>query len=121
MPENDKPRRPKSPAWMEHARQFYGAAFEVNDAAELSGAIRDFAELSDAEQRFTLAHLLYLNLQAQTQGARLLRELRDTLDEVADDVRDGVDGLGDEEEDGGDDEAAEPDIQAAAQTPPVQA
>lgn len=97
----------RQPAWMEAARQFYGSAFEVKDPAELSSAMHDFTDLSDAEQRFALAHLLYLNLQAQAQGTRLLRELRDTLDEVADDVHDCVDDLGAEIEGSTENEAAE--------------
>lgn len=125
MPETDKPARPKPPAWMEKANLFYGSAFDLNDKDALASAIRDFAELSDAEQRFMLAHLLYLNLQAQASQVRLLRDQRDTLDELSADVGEGLDLLAEEpgEEEGGgepDEEADEPEAAPpAAQVSPA--
>lgn len=125
MPETDKPARPKPPAWMEKANLFYGSAFDLSDKDGLASAIHDFAELSDAEQRFMLAHLLYLNLQAQASQVRLLRDQRDTLDELSADVGEGLDLLADEQvegEGGGepDEEADEPEAAPlAAQVPPA--
>lgn len=131
MPETDKPARPKPPAWMEKANLFYGSAFDLSDKDALASAIRDFAELSDAEQRFMLAHLLYLNLQAQASQVRLLRDQRDTLDELSADVGEGLDLLAEEqvEEEGGGEpgeeaeepEAGEPEAApTAAQAAPAQ-
>ncbi len=46
----------------------------------------EWSELDDAEQRFTIAHLLYLNLRAQAAQLRALRQLRDLVGHAVDDL-----------------------------------
>lgn len=117
MSTTDKPRNPRH---IEQAESFDKSAFDVHDTGELARAMADWTDLTEAERGFTLAHLLYLNLQAQAHNGRLLRETRDTLEEIADELTEAVDDvLGDED----DDEATtdEPTDQPAAQASPAQA
>lgn len=74
---------PKSPNPAEVARALYGEAFEPTSRRALARSMADWAELSDDEQSFTTAHLLYLNLQAQVAGGRALGRLQVLLDELA--------------------------------------
>jgi len=65
------------------ARAFYAEAFEPKKRRELAESLADWSEMTEDEQSFTTAHLLYLNLQAQAVGHRLIAQVRDLLDEVA--------------------------------------
>lgn len=76
-----KPRSKTSP--VEVARAFYGPAFEHTNKRELAQSIAEWAELDEDEQSFTVAHLLYLNLQQQAAGQRLVAQVRELVDEVA--------------------------------------
>lgn len=73
----------KSPAFLDAARAFYGEAFEHHTKRDLSRSIAEWGEMEQDEQSFAVAHLLYLNLQAQAAGQKLLVQVRDLLDEVA--------------------------------------
>lgn len=73
----------KSPAFIDAARAFYGEAFEHHTKRDLSRSIAEWGEMEQDEQSFAVAHLLYLNLQAQAAGQKLLVQVRDLLDEVA--------------------------------------
>jgi hypothetical protein len=88
MPEQRKPnpRSRKEPRFLRIAQAFYGEAFEVHRATDLSAAMADWSELTEDEQSFTLAHLHYLNLLAQAATQKLLLQVRDLLDEVADGI-----------------------------------
>ena len=80
----------------------------------------DWAELSEEEQSFALAHLQYLNLVAQAGTQRLLLQLRELLEEIEEGVGEALDDVevdepepamaGDEELDGFDDEIEAPDV-----------
>lgn len=105
MPKSD--RKPKIPAFLESARAFYADAFEHTRKKDLVAAIDEWSEMEEGEQSFTVAHLLYLNLKGQAAIVRLLGDVRELLDEVAegldaalgepedDDEPDGVQGAGD--------------------------
>lgn len=94
MPKTD--RKPKSPAFLESARAFYAEAFEHTRNKDLAAAIDEWSEMEDGEQSFTVAHLLYLNLKGQAALVRVLGDVRELLDEVAD----GIDAaLGEDEDD----------------------
>lgn len=97
---------PKTPTWLEAARRFYAPGFEVQTDKALSASHADWAELPEDQRSFTIAHLLYLNLVAQRGTQRLLAEVRDLLDEVAD-------GLTEEDDD-------EPPPSAPAAAPEVE-
>ena len=71
------------PTFLTQARAFYADAFAHHRKADLADAMSEWEELDDAEQRFALAHLSYLNLEAQAQTQQLLVQLRDLLDELA--------------------------------------
>ena len=73
----------KAPAFLDAARAFYGEAFEHHHKRDLARSMKDWDELEESEQSFAVAHLLYLNLQAQAAGQKLLTQVRDLLDEVA--------------------------------------
>ncbi len=110
MPDNDRPRTPR---YLDQADTFYKEPFDRDNTKDLSSSIADWSLLTDAERSFTIAHLLYLNLQAQAHNGRVLRETRNALEEIADELAEAVDDvLGDE----GDDEAPsdEPADQTAA-------
>ena len=74
---------PANPAFHESARAFYGEAFDHKRKRDLSRSIAEWGEMEQDEQSFAVAHLLYLNLQAQASGQKLLTQVRDLLDEVA--------------------------------------
>lgn len=87
MPRTDnKPaRRQERPTlpFMETAREFYGSAFGRRRAASVEHARDDWADLAEEDRSFAIGHLLYLNLMAESATVRLLLQVRDLLDEVA--------------------------------------
>lgn len=80
MPQN---KQKSIPTFLAQARAFYADAFAHNRKAALSDAMSEWEDLDDAEQRFTLAHLSYLHIEAQAQNQQLLTQIRDLLDELA--------------------------------------
>ncbi len=100
------PRDPKAPsrrdisAFLAAARGFYGEAFEPRRKSQLAESMADWAELTESEQSFALAHLQYLNLVAQAGTQGLLDDIRDLLEEIEDGIgkaraRGGGAGAGD--------------------------
>lgn len=94
--------RPISPADL--ARKFYGWAFEARRQKAFSAAVKEWADFTEGEQRFAVAHLHYLNLEAQSVTQQLLfrigRQLRMTDDAVqamADELLEGGPELDSEE------------------------
>src|SRR5688500_11304428 len=73
----------KNPAFLDDARVFYADAFEHRRKRDLAASMDDWAEMTEDEQTFTAAHLAYLNLQAQAANHRVLTQVRDLLDELA--------------------------------------
>jgi len=101
------PRFPKAqkrpdntPAFLVTARSFYGEAFGPRRKADLAESMADWAELSEEEQSFALAHLQYLNLVAQAGTQRLLLQVRELLAEIEDGVSEALEEV---------DEAAQPE------------
>jgi hypothetical protein len=86
MPKSDSLENAKSnnPRWLDTARLFYADSFGALRLRELRGAREDWSDLSDEEQTFALAHLEYLQLMAQAGTQRLLVQIRDALEEIAD-------------------------------------
>jgi len=93
MPRFPKARkRPdNTPAFLVTAKSFYGQAFGPRRKADLAESMADWAELTDEEQSFALAHLQYLNLVAQAGTQRLLLQLRELLGEIEDGVNEALD------------------------------
>ena len=91
MPPKRKPRSRKEPRFLQLARRFYGEAFDVHRGKDLSAAMADWSELTEDEQSFTIAHLHYLNLLAQARNQKLLLQVRELLDEVAEGIGDVLD------------------------------
>ena len=81
-----QPRRTRAPRYLQVAHDLYGPAFEVRDPQDVREAVADWSSLKDAQRGYALAHLLYLNLQAQAATQRLLAELRDHSADMADDL-----------------------------------
>lgn len=84
---------PKSPPPADAARALYADAFEPTSKRELARSLADWAELSVDEQSFTVAHLLYLNLQAQGGAQRALVQVRALLDELAEGLTRAIEAL----------------------------
>ncbi|MFH1465120.1 MAG: hypothetical protein ABIO70_12110 [Pseudomonadota bacterium] len=102
MPKPDKPalRPTKTPIdFRRIARACYGPAFGARNPRALERARDDWADLTDEDRAFALAHLLYLNLMAQAASVRLQTQTRDLLDEIAE-------GLAGEEPEGAVEEPA---------------
>jgi hypothetical protein len=99
-----QPRSRKEPGFMKLAHRFYGEAFDVKRLRQLSAAMADWSELTEDEQSFTVAHLHYLNLLAQARTQKLLLQVRDLLDEVAEGLGDVLDPEDDEDQDEDDDQ-----------------
>lgn len=106
--EGAAPRRPNHPAFLDAARAFYAEAFEHRRKRDLAASMAEWGELDAAEQRFTIAHLLYLNLHAQAAQIRALRQLRDLVGDVVDDL--GAALADPEDEDGGEDAPLDGDV-----------
>jgi hypothetical protein len=85
----------KKPVFLQAAEAFYGAAFDHRSRRELAQAMREWGRLDDSEQRFAVAHLLFLNLQAQGEVVRVLGAVRRTAEEIAEGVDQALDGAGD--------------------------
>ena len=79
-----RPARSTNPKWLDAARAFYADSFGATRTRELGAAKDDWSDLTEDEQAFALAHLLYLHLMAEAGTQRLLVQIRDLLDEIAD-------------------------------------
>ena len=111
MPRFPKARkRPDTtPAYLATAKSFYGEAFGPRRKADLAESMADWAELSDEEQSFALAHLQYLNLIAQAGTQRLLLQVRQVLVEIEDGIGEALEEVAvappdDEDLDAGEDD-----------------
>ena len=115
--------QPRNPAFLDAARAFYAEAFEHRRKKDLARSMAEWSELDDAEQRFTIAHLLYLNLHAQAAQTRALRQLRDLVGDVLDRVDDALqpDDGDEDEEPALDDEPAVVGVADVAEAPAEQA
>ena len=109
-------RTPKSPAFLEAARVFYADAFEHRRKKDLADAMEEWADMDEGEQSFAVAHLLYLNLKAQADTLRVLGDVRDLLDEVADGVDQALDAA--EDDDPEEDDHATPALDDAGDSVP---
>jgi hypothetical protein len=76
----------KVPAFLEVARRFYGSAFGSGKRQEIAASMAEWNEMSPAEQRFAIAHLAYLNLEAQAAVLRALGRLEVAVEDVAFDL-----------------------------------
>ena len=77
------PTKTPIPSFLTTARAFYGPAFDHKKKKALARSMAEWTEMDEAEQSFAHAHLLYLNLQAQAATQKLIGQVRDLLDEVA--------------------------------------
>ena len=111
--------KPRNTAFLDAARAFYAEAFEHRRKKDLAQSMAEWSDLDDAEQRFTIAHLLYLNLHAQAAQTRALRQLRDLVGDVLDRVDDALQSDdGDEDEEPAlDDEPAVVDVAEVVDAP----
>ncbi len=88
-----------TPTFLNTARAFYGPAFDHKRKKALARSMAEWAEMDEDEQSFALAHLAFLDLQAQAGTQRLLVQVRDLLDEVAESLSVALEAsLPDEEE-----------------------
>ena len=71
------------PSFLAQARLFYADAFAHHRKGELAEAMAEWEDLDDSEQRFTLAHLAYLGLEAQAQTQAMLARTNALLDELS--------------------------------------
>lgn len=71
------------PSFLQTARAFYGPAFDHTSRKSLARSMAEWAEMDEEEQSFAAAHLAFLNLQAQAGTQKLLVQVRDLLDELA--------------------------------------
>ncbi len=77
------PTQTTTPGFLATARAFYGEAFDHKKKSALARSMAEWAEMEEDEQSFAVAHLSFLNLQAEAATQRLLTQVRDLLDEVA--------------------------------------
>lgn len=127
MPKPSK--MPTNPAFLDAARAFYGEAFDHKRKRELAASIAEWSEMDEGEQSFAVAHLLFLNLQAQAGTQRILGQVRDLLDEVAESLTtaieaslpdpDEADRDDDREDDDADDEQPAPTAARGANARPA--
>jgi len=71
------------PLFLIIAKSLYGEAFGSRAKSDIAEAMADWAELDPDEQSFAAAHLHYLDLMAQAGTQRLLGEMRDLLEDIA--------------------------------------
>ena len=100
----------KTPTYLATARAFYGEAFDHQKKKALAESMADWAEMDEGEQSFAVAHLGYLNLQAQAATNKLLGQVRDLLDEVAESLTAALEASLPDTEDHGPPEELPPEI-----------
>jgi hypothetical protein len=99
-----------NPAFLDTARAFYAEAFDHKRKRDLADSIAEWSEMDEGEQSFAVAHLLFLNLQAQAGTQRILGQVRDLLDEVAESLTTAIEAsLPDPDEADRDDDRDEDD------------
>ncbi len=108
------PKQSPQPAFLDTARAFYAEAFEHKKKRDLARSIAEWSEMDEDEQSFAVAHLLYLNLQAQAAGQRLVTQVRDLLDEVAESLTTAIEASLPDEAEEDDEPPAAPDADFAA-------
>jgi len=118
MSRTPKPIRRDDPSglsFLDTARRFYGDAFGSRRQRAIAAARDDWAELPEEDRSFAVAHLLYLDIMGKAASTRLLVQIRDLLEELADalpeepeDLEDDDDHSEDEDED--EDEDDEPEL-----------
>jgi len=93
MPRDPKARKRQDiPPFLVAARGFYGEAFEPRRKSDLAESMADWAELTEDERSFALAHLQYLSLVAQAGTQRLLGAVLEVLEEIEDGVGEALEG-----------------------------
>ena len=95
---------PTTPSFLTTARAFYGPAFDHKKKKALARSMSEWAEMDEDEQSFTAAHLAFLNLQAQAATQKLLTQVRDLLDEVAESLSVALEASLPEEDDDAEEE-----------------
>lgn len=110
--------KPQSPTFLSTARAFYGPAFDHTKKKALARSMVDWTEMDEDEQSFASAHLAFLNLQAQASTQRLLTQVRDLLDEVAESLSVALEASLPEEGEGEDDDDLVPGDVAEDELPP---
>lgn len=108
------PKQSPQPAFLDTARAFYAEAFEHEKKRHFARSIAEGSEMDEDEQSFAVAHLLYLNLQAQAAGQRLVTQVRDLLDEVAESLTPAIEASLPDEADEADEPPDAPDEDFAA-------
>ena len=106
--------KPQSPTFLSTARAFYGPAFDHTKKKALARSMVDWTEMDEDEQSFASAHLAFLNLQAQAATQKLLTQVRDLLDEVAESLSVALEASlpeeGEDEEDEDEDDLVPGDV-----------
>ena len=77
------PTKTPIPSFLTTARAFYGPAFDHKKEKALARSMAEWAEMDEEKQSSALAHLAFLDLEAQATTERLLVQVRDLLNEVA--------------------------------------
>ena len=115
--------RPQAPTFLSTARAFYGPAFGHTKKKALARSMVEWTEMDEDEQSFAAAHLAFLNLQAQAATQKLLTQVRDLLDEVAESLSVALEASlpeegDDAEEDDEDDDPIPEDVPDDDELPP---
>jgi hypothetical protein len=80
----------KKPKFLDVAETFYGDAFGPRTPKQLARSIADWTEMTPEEQSFATAHLAWLDLQGQAGTQKLLVQIRDLLEEIAESLAEDV-------------------------------
>lgn len=104
------PKPTQQPSFLANATAFYGEAFDHRTQKAIARSMAEWAELDEDEQSFALAHLQFLGLQAQAATQRLLVQVRDLLDEVAENLTVALEASLPEEDELAADEPGEDDL-----------
>ena len=78
-----KAAKSNNPRWLDATRAFYAESFGATLPRGLRAAQDDWTDLTEEERTFALAHLQYLGLMAQAGTQRLLVQICDVLEEIA--------------------------------------
>ena len=107
MSRTPKPGRRDEPSglsFLDTARRFYGDAFGSRRQRAIDAARDDWADLPEEDRSFAVAHLLYLDIMGKAASTRLLLQVRDLLEEIADALPDEPEELEDDDDQGEDDD-----------------
>ena len=75
-------RPPRTPPPHRVARELYGEALGADTPSALADAMDAWHDLDDSEQRYVVAHLIFLQIQSQARSSAATMRVLDAVDDL---------------------------------------